>query len=82
MTEIPKLNYDDKGLVPVIVQDYRTNEVLMLAYSNEEAVRLMYETGYTHFWSRSRQKMWKKGFSSSKERMWSLWFPKNNYEKI
>ena len=64
MTEIPKLNYDDKGLVPVIVQDYRTNEVLMLAYSNEEAVRLMYETGYTHFWSRSRQKMWKKGEES------------------
>ena len=61
MTEIPKLNYDEKGLIPVIVQDYRTNEVLMMAYSNEEAVKLMYETGYTHFWSRSRQKMWKKG---------------------
>lgn len=64
MTEIPKLKYDDKGLIPVIVQDYRTNEVLMLAYSNEEAVRLMYETGYTHFWSRSRQKLWKKGEES------------------
>ena len=47
MTEIPKLNYDEKGLIPVIVQDYRTNEVLMMAYSNEEAVKLMYETGYT-----------------------------------
>ena len=55
MTEIPKLNYDEKGLIPVIVQDYRTNEVLMMAYSNEEAVKLMYETGYTHFWSRSSQ---------------------------
>ena len=64
MTEIPKLNYDEKGLIPVIVQDYRTNEVLMMAYSNEEAVKLMYETGYTHFWSRSRQKMWKKGEES------------------
>jgi len=64
MTEIPELVYDEKGLIPVIVQDYRTNEVLMMAYSNEEAVRLMYDTGYTHFWSRSRQKLWKKGEES------------------
>ena len=52
MTDIPELTYNKDGLIPVIVQDYRTNEVLMMAYSNEEAVRLMYETGYTHFWSR------------------------------
>ena len=64
MTDIPELTYNKDGLIPVIVQDYRTNEVLMMAYSNEEAVRLMYETGYTHFWSRSRQKMWKKGEES------------------
>lgn len=64
MTEIPQLNYDEKGLIPVIVQDCRTNEVLMMAYSNEEAVRRMYETGYTCFWSRSRQKLWKKGEES------------------
>ena len=64
MTDIPKLNYGKDGLIPVIVQDCRTNEVLMMAYSNEEAVRLMYETGYTHFWSRSRQKLWKKGEES------------------
>ena len=64
MTDIPKLNYGKDGLIPVIVQDCRTNEVLMMAYSNEEAVKLMYETGYTHFWSRSRQKLWKKGEES------------------
>lgn len=61
MTE---LKYDDKGLIPVVVQDYITNEVLMVAWANEEAVELMKETGYTHFWSRSRQKMWKKGEES------------------
>ena len=64
MTDIPELTYNKDGLIPVIVQDYKTNEVLMMAYSNEEAVRLMFETGYTHFWSRSRQKLWKKGEES------------------
>lgn len=61
---IPKLNYDSHGLIPVIVQDYRTNEVLMLAYSNEEAVREMLETGHTCFWSRSRKQLWRKGETS------------------
>jgi phosphoribosyl-ATP pyrophosphohydrolase/phosphoribosyl-AMP cyclohydrolase len=64
MTSIPELKYDEKGLIPVIVQDCRTNEVLMMAYSNREAVEKMYETGYTCFWSRSRQKLWKKGEES------------------
>lgn len=58
------LTYDDKGLIPVIVQDFRTNEVLMMAWANEEAFELMKETGYTHFWSRSRQRLWKKGEES------------------
>ena len=61
MTE---LKFDDKGLIPVVVQDYITNEVLMVAWANQEAVDLMKSTGYTHFWSRSRQKMWKKGEES------------------
>lgn len=61
MTDI---KYDEKGLVPVVVQDWVTGEVLMVAWANEEAVRLMKETGYTHFWSRSRQQMWKKGEES------------------
>ena len=58
------IKYDEKGLVPVIVQDFRTNEVLMVAWANEEAFELMKSTGYTHFWSRSRQKLWKKGEES------------------
>ena len=61
MTE---LKYDANGLIPVVVQDYLTNEVLMVAWANEEAVALMKETGYTHFWSRSRQRLWKKGEES------------------
>jgi len=52
------------GLVPVIVQDVDTNEVLMLAYMNEEALKLTQETGYAHYFSRSRNKLWKKGESS------------------
>ena len=61
MTE---LKFDDKGLIPVVVQDWLTNEVLMVAWANAEAVELMKSTGYTHFWSRSRQKMWQKGEES------------------
>lgn len=61
MTE---LKYDGNGLIPVVVQDYITNEVLMVAWANEEAFRLMKETGYTHFWSRSRQRIWRKGEES------------------
>jgi len=59
-----ELTYDEKGLIPVVVQDYLTNEVLMVAWANEEAVNLMETTGYTHFWSRSREKMWQKGEES------------------
>ena len=52
------------GLVPVIVQDADTNEVLMLAYMNEEALKLTQKTGFAHYFSRSRNKLWKKGESS------------------
>jgi len=55
---------DKDGLIPVIVQDAETNEVLMMAYANEEAYNKMLDTGKTHFWSRSRQKLWMKGESS------------------
>ncbi len=58
------LVYDRDGLIPVVVQDRLSNEVLMVAWANEEAVRLMEETGNTHFWSRSRQELWRKGDSS------------------
>ena len=61
---IPKLKYDKKGLIPVIIQDIKTNEVLMLAYMNKTALKKTIETGRTHFWSRSRKKYWMKGETS------------------
>ncbi|HIJ59989.1 MAG TPA: phosphoribosyl-AMP cyclohydrolase [Nitrospirae bacterium] len=61
---IPKLKYDEKGLIPAIIQEHETGEVLMMAYMNEQSLEMTIETGYTHFWSRSRQKYWKKGETS------------------
>ena len=58
------IKFDERGLVPVIVQDVRTKEVLMLAYANKEALKKTFETGYAHFWSRSRNKLWMKGETS------------------
>jgi phosphoribosyl-AMP cyclohydrolase len=57
------LKYSD-SLIPVIVQDENTKEVLMFAYANERAVSLTRETGYAHYFSRSRRKIWKKGEES------------------
>jgi phosphoribosyl-ATP pyrophosphohydrolase/phosphoribosyl-AMP cyclohydrolase len=59
-----KPTFDENGLVPCIVQDARTGEVLTLAYMNDEALALTQETGETHFWSRSRQELWHKGETS------------------
>jgi len=61
---IPELKYDKHGLIPAIIQDADNNEVLMMAYMNIEALQTTMETGFTHFWSRSRQKYWMKGESS------------------
>jgi phosphoribosyl-AMP cyclohydrolase / phosphoribosyl-ATP pyrophosphohydrolase len=58
------IRYDSDGLVPCVVQDSRTGEVLTLAYMNEEAYRLTRETREVHFWSRSRQELWRKGETS------------------
>jgi phosphoribosyl-AMP cyclohydrolase len=52
------------GLIPVIVQDAGNREILMMAYANDEAVSLTKETGYAHYYSRSRKKLWKKGEES------------------
>jgi phosphoribosyl-AMP cyclohydrolase len=52
------------GLIPVVVQDAETKELLMLAYANEEALRKTLSTGYAHYWSRSRNKLWMKGETS------------------
>jgi phosphoribosyl-ATP pyrophosphohydrolase/phosphoribosyl-AMP cyclohydrolase len=56
--------FDERGLVPCIMQDWRTGEVLTLAYMNEEALRLTRETGEIHFFSRTRQELWRKGGTS------------------
>ena len=56
--------FDDNGLIPVIVTDARDGSVVMLAYMNAEALRLTLETGQAHYWSRSRQELWRKGATS------------------
>ncbi|MEM4311296.1 MAG: phosphoribosyl-AMP cyclohydrolase [Nitrososphaerales archaeon] len=69
-----KINIEElkfsRELIPIVVQDYKTKEVLMLAYANKEALRKTTETGYAHYWSRSRKRLWKKGETSG------------NYQKI
>lgn len=59
-----KIKYDVNGLVPAIVQDSETNEVLMMAYMNQESLKLTLEKGETVFWSRSRNELWHKGATS------------------
>jgi phosphoribosyl-AMP cyclohydrolase / phosphoribosyl-ATP pyrophosphohydrolase len=59
-----QIAFDAQGLVPVIVQDWRSGEVLTLAYANEEAVRRTRESGELHLYSRSRQEQWHKGATS------------------
>jgi phosphoribosyl-AMP cyclohydrolase len=62
--KVKDLKFDDKGLIPAIVQDYANNEVLMVAYMNAEAVRRTIKLGKTCFWSRSRKEYWVKGMTS------------------
>jgi phosphoribosyl-ATP pyrophosphohydrolase/phosphoribosyl-AMP cyclohydrolase len=59
------IDWEKNPLIPAIAQDADSHEVLMLAYMNEEAYRLTLETGYAHYFSRSRQRLWKKGESSN-----------------
>ena len=58
------VRFDERGLVPVVIQDWRTGEVLTLAYANEEALARTRETGELHLWSRSRDELWHKGATS------------------
>ena len=64
MVKIEDVKFDEKGLVPAIVVDVDTNEVLTLAYMNEESLRISLEKKLTCFWSRSRQELWLKGETS------------------
>lgn len=62
--ETVEIRWDDRGLAPCVVQDWRTGEVLTLAYMNAESLARTRETGETHFWSRSRDELWHKGATS------------------
>lgn len=62
--DFTKIKFDEKGLVPAVIQDATTGKVLMLAYMNAVSLQRTVETGYTWFWSRSRQKLWNKGATS------------------
>jgi len=59
------IDWNKNPLIPAIAQDYQTNEILMLAYMNQEAYNLTLQTGYAHYFSRSKQRIWKKGESSN-----------------
>ena len=59
-----RLRFNEDGLIPVIAQDYRTGEIRMFAWANEEAIKKTLETGFAHYYSRSRKQIWKKGETS------------------
>ncbi len=59
-----EINFNQDGLVPVIAQDYRTGEIRMLAWANKEAIEKTLQTGYAHYYSRSKRSIWKKGETS------------------
>ena len=61
---IDKLKLDSNGLLPAIIQDYKTLDVLMLGYMNAESIKRTKETGYVTFYSRSQKKLWTKGETS------------------
>jgi len=61
MDLLERVSFNDEGLLPVIVQDINTGEVLMMAWMNREALEKTLETDKTHFWSRSRKRIWLKG---------------------
>lgn len=60
LIKFDKLN----GLIPIVAQDHKTNEILMVAFANEEALRKSLATGKAHYWSRSRNELWEKGSQS------------------
>ncbi len=61
---IENLQWNQEGLIPVIAQDYTTGEIRMFAWANQQALQLTLQTGYAHYYSRSRKKVWKKGETS------------------
>lgn len=70
------------GLIPVVVQDVTTKEVLMLAYANKEALEKTLSRGYAHYWSRSRNKLWMKGETSGHTQKIKAIFTDCDYDTI
>ncbi len=64
MLKVEDLKFDEKGLIPAVVQDFYTKKVLTVAYMNKESLQISMEKGLTCFWSRSRQELWLKGETS------------------
>ncbi|MDD5252996.1 MAG: phosphoribosyl-AMP cyclohydrolase [Candidatus Omnitrophota bacterium] len=62
--KLGNLKFDKNGLIPAIIQDYKNNQVLMIAYMNKESLRRTLKLGKTCFWSRSRKEYWVKGLTS------------------
>jgi len=70
----PDLHWDVHGLIPAVIQDAATEQVLMVAWMNADALRLTLFTGETHFWSRSRRELWHKGATSGNtQRVIGIW---------
>jgi len=69
------LKFDERGLIPAVVQDIATGEVLMVAWMNQQALHLTRTSGEAHFWSRSRQALWHKGETSGNvQYVQEIWF--------
>jgi phosphoribosyl-AMP cyclohydrolase len=68
------LHWNERGLLPVVIQDSSSRAVLMVAWMNEEALRMTLATGMTYFWSRKRAELWHKGATSgNRQRVTALW---------
>jgi len=67
--KLDKIKFDKDGLIPAVIQDARTYDVLMVAWMNRDAIEKTITTGHTWFWSRSRQKLWQKGETSGHVQM-------------
>lgn len=69
MSWLDEVKWDEKGLVPVITQETETKQILTLAWMNKDSLQLTAETGMATYWSRSRQKLWRKGETSGHEQL-------------
>jgi len=69
MSWLDEIKWDEKGLVPVITQETETKQILTLAWMNRDSLQLTAETGMATYWSRSRQKLWRKGETSGHEQL-------------